>query len=283
MHYNLIVWFNKLGRKRGKLNYNEFIEEVREGLSAKLKPSYEIVLKKVAKNNNIYRYGLSVFPTGNNKTGKVSRIVYLEDFYQEYQENQIYNLENIVEELYGILLNFDTPEFKETDYTDIDKIKDRIIFELVNYKMNEERLSDRPFIKIMDLKEIIYIFAILSIVSIFSWWISLVLKYSKKKKLSEKDKKELKILFKKIKNLPSDKEKIVDYDKLYHQILKRFWYEWTFWEILKKKPNEISNLNKVWTLHKLRNTLVHEFDSSLKDGLSKRVKEYEKEIELILK
>ena len=73
----------------------------------------------------------------------------------------------------------------------------------------------------MDLKEIIYIFAILSIVSIFSWWISLVLKYSKKKKLSEKDKKELKILFKKIKNLPSDKEKIVDYDKLYHQILKR--------------------------------------------------------------
>lgn len=135
----------------------------------------------------------------------------------------------------------------------------------------------------MDLKEIIYIFAILSIVSIFSWWISLILKYSKKKKLSEKDKKELKIFFKKIKNLPSDKEKIIDYDKLYHQILKRFWYEWTFWEILKKKPNEISNLNKVWTLHKLRNTLVHEFDSSLKDGLSKRVKEYEKEIELILK
>ena len=133
------------------MNYNEFIEEVREGLSAKLKPSYEIVLKKVAKNNNIYRYGLSAFPTGKNKTGKVSRIVYLEDFYQEYHENQIYNLENIVEELYSILLNFDIPEFKEADYTDIDKIKDRIIFELVNYEMNEERLSDRPFIKIMDL------------------------------------------------------------------------------------------------------------------------------------
>ena len=91
------------------MNYNEFIEKVREGLSARLKPYYEIVLKKVVKNNNIYRYGLSAFPTGSNKTGKVSRIVYLEDFYQEYQENQKYNLENIVEELSGILLNFDTP------------------------------------------------------------------------------------------------------------------------------------------------------------------------------
>ena len=130
------------------MNYNEFIEKVREGLSARLKPYYEIVLKKVVKNNNIYRYGLSAFPTGKNKTGKVSRIVYLEDF---YQENQKYKLENIIEELSGILLNFDIPEFKETDYTDIDKIKDRIIFELVNYKMNEERLSGRPFIKIMDL------------------------------------------------------------------------------------------------------------------------------------
>ena len=72
--------------------------------------------------------------------------------FKHYRKTDIEKkLENIIEELSGILLNFDTPEFKETDYTDIDKIKDRIIFELVNYKMNEERLSGRPFIKIMDL------------------------------------------------------------------------------------------------------------------------------------
>ena len=106
---------------------------------------------KKAKNNNVYRYGLSVFPKENNETDKVSRIVYLEDFYHEYQENQKYNLESIVEELYSIFLNFDMPEFNETDYTNINKVKDRIIFELVNYKMNEERLSNRPFIKVMDL------------------------------------------------------------------------------------------------------------------------------------
>ena len=133
------------------MDYSEFIEKVREGLSDKLKPSYEIVLKKIAKNNNVDRYGLSVFSKEKNKTDRVSRIVYLEDFYQEYQENQRYNLEKIVEELYSIFLSFDMPEFNETDYTDINKVKDRIIFELVNYKMNEKRLSNRPFIRVMDL------------------------------------------------------------------------------------------------------------------------------------
>jgi len=61
--------------------------------------------------------------------------------------SKMYTLENLV-----------SPEFKEADYTDIDKIKDRIIFELVNYEMNEERLSDRPFIKIMDLYLVYHLF-----------------------------------------------------------------------------------------------------------------------------
>lgn len=139
----------KLGRKRGSLKYNEFIEAVKAGLSAKLESSYKVVLKKVAKNNGIYRYGLSVFSNENNKN--VSRIVYLEDFYQEYEENSDYKLENIVNELYYIFADFDSPQFNQTDYTDIDRIQDRIIFELVNYEMNKSRLSNRPFIKIMDL------------------------------------------------------------------------------------------------------------------------------------
>ncbi|MGP1612209.1 MAG: DUF5688 family protein [Catonella sp.] len=131
------------------MKYNEFIEAVRMGLSAKLEPYYEVVLKKVAKNNGVYRYGLSVF--SKEKAKKVSRIVYLEDFYEEYEENAEYTLENIVDELRCILKDLDYPKIYQTDYTDINLIQDRIIFELVNYEMNKLRLSDRPFIKIMDL------------------------------------------------------------------------------------------------------------------------------------
>ena len=140
-----------MGRKRGSLNYNEFIERVRELLSIRLSHSYEIVLKKVVKNNDVCRYGISAFSKEGNNGKKVSRIVYLEDFYQEYEDEQEYNLEGIVSEICSILTDFTSPGFNETDYTDIDKVKDKIIFELVNYEKNEKRLLDRPYIKIMDL------------------------------------------------------------------------------------------------------------------------------------
>lgn len=133
------------------MNYNEFVEAVREGLQKKLGASYEVMLKKVAKNNDVCRYGLSLFEKEVRGNKKVSRIVYLEDFYREYCENQDYDLISIQNELYDIFMDFGPPKFNEKDYTDVDKVKDKIIFELVNYDMNKGRLSERPYIKVMDL------------------------------------------------------------------------------------------------------------------------------------
>lgn len=141
----------QIGGKRGNLNYNEFVEAVREGLQKKLGASYEVMLKKVAKNNDVCRYGLSLFEKEVRGNKKVSRIVYLEDFYREYCENQDYDLISIQNELYDIFMDFGPPKFNEKDYTDVDKVKDKIIFELVNYDMNKGRLSERPYIKVMDL------------------------------------------------------------------------------------------------------------------------------------
>ena len=138
-------------------------------------------------------------------------------------------------------------------------------------------------IELLKNTNFLIIFFTLFFLSTLVFWISIILKFSKKKKLSEADKKELKNIFKNMKVNKSDKEKLIDYDKLYHKILQKFWYNWTFWEILKTKPNEIWNLNKVWELHKLRNKLVHDVDEKIKENLFLKVKEYEKEIEIILK
>ena len=138
-------------------------------------------------------------------------------------------------------------------------------------------------IELLKNTNFLIIFFTLFFISTLVFWISIILKFSKKKKLSEADKKELKNIFKNMKVNKSDKEKLIDYDKLYHKILQKFWYNWTFWEILKTKPNEIWNLNKVWELHKLRNKLVHDVDEKIKENLFVKVKEYDKEIEIILK
>ena len=60
-------------------------------------------------------------------------------------------------------------------------------------------------------------------------------------------------------------EQIIEYDKIYHHILKSLGYRWSFWEILKRNPKEIKNINDVWEVHKLRNRLVHDLKQPKKN------------------
>ena len=126
-----------------------------------------------------------------------------------------------------------------------------------------------------------YILGLVLIIIVF--WVFLILKFSKSKKLNSYVKKELSKNLKHIKTSSSNKEKIVDFDKLYHKILLKLWYNWTFWEILKSKPKVINDLNKIWELHKLRNKLVHDFDLVSENILKNKALEYEKIINELLK
>lgn len=129
----------------------------------------------------------------------------------------------------------------------------------------------------------LYIYLIIwFVISIFSFALFTILKFSKRKKLSKEKKDSLNKLFKEISLKNSTKEKIIDYDKLYHKVLIEMWYNWTFWEILKIEPNEIWDLQKVWELHKLRNKLVHDFDLIDESHLKKREKEYKEELKILL-
>lgn len=124
---------------------------------------------------------------------------------------------------------------------------------------------------------------IIFFVWIISYAIITIIKFSIKKKLPKARKAYLNKLFKWISKKTTSKEKIIDYDKLYHMILLEMWYKWTFWEILKMEPNEIWNINKVWELHKLRNKLVHDFDLIDENFLKRKEWEYFREIFFILK
>lgn len=75
----------------------------------------------------------------------------------------------------------------------------------------------------------------------------------------------------------SSKTQIVEYDKLYHAILKDLWYSGSFGEILKRKPREIHNIQEIWSLHKLRNILVHELNEP-KIDMKKKAENYKRVI-----
>ncbi len=118
---------------------------------------------------------------------------------------------------------------------------------------------------------------------IIIFWFYLIIKFSKNRKLPDNKRQFFVRNLKKISGGIDRKHQIIDFDKLYHKLLLEIWHEWSFGDILKSKPREIDNLNKIWELHKLRNKLVHDFDLLEEVILIKKAKEYEKELVKLLK
>lgn len=128
---------------------------------------------------------------------------------------------------------------------------------------------------------IMYI-AIALFIAILVSGIFLVLKYTKKEKLTDEQVTFLNKQFKKIIRDIDEKSQIIHLDKLYHKTLVEFGFSWTFWEILKSKPEQIWDIQKIWELHKLRNKLVHDFDNHEVIYLKKKSKEFQTEWKKLL-
>lgn len=130
----------------------------------------------------------------------------------------------------------------------------------------------------MDYKEILFLLWLFLLLVV-------VLFYKKKEKslLSIEKKLFFEHQFKIISWKTSPKEKIIDTDKLFHKLLLEIWYSWNFWDILKSKPKEIKNLDKVWEFHKLRNKLVHDFDLVSNNILLKKSRLFLAEFNILLR
>lgn len=131
-----------------------------------------------------------------------------------------------------------------------------------------------------------YVFILIFVIVFIIWLFFLfdVRKVKRYKKISNSQATHLIEQYKRI-PLSADnaKEQIIDYDKLYHKALRDLWYMGNFWDILKLKPLEIDNINNVWTLHKLRNKLVHDFDLLEETMLREKAEDYKIEIKRLLK
>lgn len=112
--------------------------------------------------------------------------------------------------------------------------------------------------------------------------VTMVIKFSRTKKITQDKRKHFTTILKRISRGVSSREKIVDMDKLYHKILLALWYNGTFGQILKMEPNEVSNINIVWEIHKLRNNIVHDFDNHDEKYLRSKVTLYKIELERLL-
>ncbi len=93
--------------------------------------------------------------------------------------------------------------------------------------------------------------------------------FFRKKKLSSADKKKYLNYWYSIKNDNDNAHSIINADKLLDKLLTAKGYSGSVGEKLKKAKNAFSDLDAVWSAHKLRNKIAHEIGHKVSDKEAK--------------
>lgn len=127
------------------MNFKEFTNMIIEELEKRM-DNISVSLQKVDKINGVKLHGL-IFKSEVN----ISPTIYIDEYFRQYSEFGK-SIDLIIEEVVGLYLkNRVTESIDITFFTDIEKVKSRIIFTLVNYNENKELLKKVPHVKYLDL------------------------------------------------------------------------------------------------------------------------------------
>jgi hypothetical protein len=139
------------------MNYQEFVNEVKEKVQEKVRES-EIIVSVNEKNNQVQRVGIT-FKSKADKKIDIAPTIYLESYFFRYERKEI-SIEDAVEEIKDTYIESQKRltcnnsiccgnEMIKID--DFKSVKPRIICTLVNRRLNKESLLEMPYIPFRDL------------------------------------------------------------------------------------------------------------------------------------
>ncbi|MBQ9631866.1 MAG: hypothetical protein IJV04_02980 [Lachnospiraceae bacterium] len=129
------------------MTYEQFLTDILTHIQERLPASTEVELRKIQKNNDQLLDGL-VFC---DKDANASPTIYLNGFYKKWEKEHA-SIEEICAE---ILVQYEQNRIREpmdfSFFSDFAKLKDHIIFRIINRELNTGLLSDIPHIDYLDL------------------------------------------------------------------------------------------------------------------------------------
>ena len=136
--------------------YEEFAELIKDKAAQKLGEDYQVDIIKNLKNNSIVETQLSI----RKREDSAAQCIYLKSFYRTYKKDG--NLEAVTEEILDHfstdVICADTIKKLSGGMEDYSKIKDKILFKLVNTAYNQELLRQIPSIPYLDLSIVFYLY-----------------------------------------------------------------------------------------------------------------------------
>lgn len=128
------------------MTYTEFKQNIMQMVQNKLGPNVRVTIQEIIKNNDTHLDGLTILSGQFN----ISPTIYLNHYYHQYQKGKP------ISDIYRDILtcyeeNRPKKDIDITFFTDYEKVKDHVIFKLINYERNRELLSKVPHYRFLDL------------------------------------------------------------------------------------------------------------------------------------
>lgn len=128
------------------MNYQEFIEHVKEHVINEVSPSHKVTLQPILKNNGTIYDGLIIIDPLLN----ISPTIYLNPYYHRYLNGV--SMEDIFEDIMTTYReNLPKEDFDISIFKDYENASKRIVMKLVNRERNAVLLEDVPYVPFYDL------------------------------------------------------------------------------------------------------------------------------------
>ena len=134
------------------MSINEFAEELREIVLAKLPDVEEIKVKRVLKNNSVAKLGMLF----EDKRSNASPTIYLEEFYNAYCGGM--EIEAIVEKVVACYEEDCLKRKIDVSFMwTWEKVKPMVAYKLINKERNRELLEQIPHREVLDLATVFFV------------------------------------------------------------------------------------------------------------------------------
>lgn len=133
------------------MNYEQFVHDIFECTKTKVFPWGIVEKQEIVKNNGVVAIGLTIRRMESN----LAPIIYLEGIYNYFlQGESLEDLADFLIENSRKISNVHKINYKE--FLEFPKIREHIVYKLVNAKRNEKLLGDIPHLPLFDLAIVFY-------------------------------------------------------------------------------------------------------------------------------
>ncbi|KMZ55381.1 hypothetical protein HMPREF0980_00482 [Dorea sp. D27] len=141
-----------LHEERSNMTYDQFVQAVERKVNEETDDDIAVCIHTAVKNNGRERKGIRLTKRGIN----ISPAIYLEEYYEQFRSGG-----SVEDAAKDILRLYDEVRFSRSwekdTISDYVKVKEKIVYHLVNKEKNETMLSDTPYVPYLDMAAVFYV------------------------------------------------------------------------------------------------------------------------------